>query len=211
MRQVDALAVQPFLDRFADGLDLRLAAPRSTAENIRRTQSVAGEFQHRDVHGLLVLSRFHGPPNFGAKEFQVSPVQGLSENVFLHARRHKPVDALCRARSRSRTSVEETWLDDGGQQINGRFAQHDFLRTRAPPPRPSFSGGITRRSASSRNPGRLAMMKSQQIQQRLVVLPRRDFEKLVRADDEIQDDRPDARGGIVAPCRSCRKRAARRP
>src|SRR5580704_906249 len=66
MRDAASLAEKFLFDRLADSLDLRLALP-GTKEEIFRECAGAGKIQHRDVHGLFVLSRFHGRANFGAK------------------------------------------------------------------------------------------------------------------------------------------------
>ena len=57
---------QPLLDGFADRVDLRLALAR-TQQKIIRKRPGAAQVQHRDVHGLLILSRFHSPINFRAE------------------------------------------------------------------------------------------------------------------------------------------------
>ncbi len=127
MRQAHVLASQLLFDGIADGLELRRALAGAEQKIFGER---AGKLQDRDVHGLLFLRRLDGPENFGTKVFDVSPVQGLSENVFLHARGHKSVDALLPF-SRSRTSVDERgsrlWSANGSRFCAARFCARPAL------------------------------------------------------------------------------------
>src|ERR1700751_5669848 len=66
MRQPDSVTLEPLFNGFANGLNLRLAIARAE-QKIFGERADARQFQHRNVHGLLVLSRFDGPANFGAQ------------------------------------------------------------------------------------------------------------------------------------------------
>ena len=68
MGKADAVAIEAFLDGVANRAQLRLALPRANQEIVSE-RACAGEFQHRDIDCLLVLSRFNGPANFRIKRF----------------------------------------------------------------------------------------------------------------------------------------------
>src|ERR1700751_2696836 len=57
MREPDSVALEPLFNGFANGLNLRLAIPRAE-KKIFGDRPAPRQFQHRNVYGLLVLSRF---------------------------------------------------------------------------------------------------------------------------------------------------------
>jgi hypothetical protein len=59
MRHAPSIAMQAFLDGFADGLNLRRAAARTQYEVVGK-RSGSAKIQNANIQSLLVLRRLHG-------------------------------------------------------------------------------------------------------------------------------------------------------
>src|SRR5580704_11680299 len=66
MRYAAPFAMKSLFNGLANGLNLWLALP-GAQQKIFGERAGAGKIEDRDVHGLFILSRFHGRANLGAK------------------------------------------------------------------------------------------------------------------------------------------------
>ena len=137
------MRLQLSLDFIADGFDLR-RAETGAQQKIIGERGKPSQIEQRHFRCLLFLRRLDGCANVRveANLFLASPVKGLLVNVFLDARRHKPMNGLLIGSRRWRTSVAETWLETVSSTIDRRAAQRDRARIEgawaAPRPRKQF-------------------------------------------------------------------------
>ncbi len=155
---------QAFVDFVANRFDLA-RAESGADKKIIREGAEAFEIEQRDIRRLLFLRGLDGRANVLAESnpFLPSPVKGLLGNVFLDARRHKPVNGIVVDPSDSGLR----WPKRGWRQCPARTRRcaasvmaRGSSGACAAPRRAKSSGGITRRSAATLKPGRLATMKS---------------------------------------------------
>src|ERR1700723_2810402 len=178
MRGAAPVAMQLFFDGFADGLNLGLARAGTQQEIIGEGPG-AGKVQDGNVQSLFFLSGFHGQQDFG-----IETVKGLSQNVTLHGRGHKPVYGLAAAQAHANFGGGDM-AGHCRQQMNGGFAQDDFVGIVG-----SRAAQFFRRDyqAQSFEPkaGAAGDDEIASVEQAFVVLPGRNFQKLVSADDEVK-------------------------